>query len=45
MPGCTTTVAGLHHNGDMWHMSSMLILNCTCMMWKNEQQAGETIGN
>jgi hypothetical protein len=22
MPGCVTTAAGLHPNGDMWHISS-----------------------
>jgi hypothetical protein len=47
MPGCTTTVAGLHPNVDiyMWRISSKLILNCTRTMWKNERQAGETTGN
>jgi hypothetical protein len=29
----------------MWRISSMVILNCTRMVWKNEQQAGETTGN
>jgi hypothetical protein len=29
----------------MWRISSKLILNCTCTMWKNERQAGETTGN
>jgi hypothetical protein len=45
--------AGLHHNGGlsapkwrhMWRISSKLILNSTCTMWKNERRAGETTGN
>jgi hypothetical protein len=45
MPGCTTTAAGLHPNGDMWRIFSKLILNCTCTMWKNKRQAGETTSN
>jgi hypothetical protein len=44
--------AGLRHNGGrsapkqrhMWRISPKLILNCTCTMWENERQAGETTG-
>jgi hypothetical protein len=41
MPGCATTAAGLHLNGDICGA----FLNCTRTMWKNERQAGETTGN
>jgi hypothetical protein len=47
MPGYTTTVTGLHPNGDICgaFLTLKLILNCTHTMWKNERRAGEPTGN
>jgi hypothetical protein len=45
MPGCATTAANLHPNGDMWRFSSKLILNVPVRCGKMSGKPGETTGN